>query len=86
MLDTGVLDLGNSAVTLTLSGFSDFTHGQIINCQSASVSGTSASILMLPAGFDTSTAFGSFSSAGIVHFAGTPLVVPAGKSIGSAAF
>ena len=37
------------------------------------------SLLLLPAGFNTATGFGSYISAGLTHTAGTILTVPAGK-------
>ena len=37
------------------------------------------SLLIVPAGFNTSTAFASFSTLGLTHTLGTTLTVPAGQ-------
>ena len=56
-------------------------QGTLQNTGSLSVSIGANSLLLLPAGFNTATGFGSYSSLGLTHDLGTTLTVPAGTSI-----
>jgi mucin-19 len=57
----------------------DLCNGQLKNVGSMSVSMGDNSLLIVPPGFDPSTAFRSFSSSGLTHTAGTKLTVNAGQ-------
>ena len=61
------------------SSIADFSQGILQNTASTTVTAGPFSLVNFPAGFNTATAFASYSSLGITHFVGTPLVVPAGR-------
>ena len=81
----GVLDFGNSQATLAVgsSCIVDLSQANLTNVGAMNVSVAASSLLIVPAGFNPYTAFGSFScsSSSIVHTVGTTLVVPAGKNL-----
>ncbi len=58
------------------------TSGTWQNLGSMAVSMGANSLLIVPAGFNPSTGFGSYSSLGLTHTAGTTLIVPAGQGFG----
>lgn len=59
----------------------DFGRGSILNSTLASVAADNQTLIILPAGFDPSTEFASFSPNALVHTAGTTLVIPVDRSI-----
>ena len=84
LTDSGIFDGGNSSAVLS-SGSScilDFSTGSVQNTGATVVSMGINSLLIVPAGFDTSTGFSSSSTLGLTHTAGTTLVVPAGQGFG----
>lgn len=70
---------GGSASVYAASSIIDLTGDTLLNTQSMSVNIDANSLLTVPAGFNPATGFGSFHCQGIVHTAGTPLMVPAGQ-------
>src|SRR5262249_39316153 len=56
--------------------------GTVQRAGSMSVNIDANSLLIVPFGFNLNTGFGTLNSSGIVHSAGTPLVVPVGKGFG----
>ena len=60
----------------------DLSQTTLQNVGSLTVNMGPDSLLMLPAGFNPATGFGSLTSAGLVHVAGTTLTVPAGQGFG----
>ena len=73
----GVLVVGSSSIV-------DLSQGSTINTGSMSLSIGADSLLIIPPGFNPATAFASYSNAGMVHTAGTPLVLAAGQSFAGA--
>jgi autotransporter-associated beta strand protein len=65
----------NTIINLSLSG------GLLKNTQAASLTLGANSLLIVPSGFDPTTAFANFSSAGITHTVGTTLAVSSGQTI-----
>ena len=78
-VNQGVFDGGNSPGVLSgqLPGRS--RHRRLENLGSTVRGHGRNSLLLMPAGFNPATAFGSFSSQGLTHTAGTTMTVPAGK-------
>ena len=60
------------------SAIFDLSQGTLQNVGSMSVDMGANSLLLLPAGFNPTTGFGSYSSLGLTHVVGTTLTVPAG--------
>ena len=82
-VNSGIFDAGNSSAVLSGSDcILDLSTGTWQNLGAATVSMGPDSLLIVPPGFDTSTGFGSYSSLGLTHTAGTTLVVPAGQGFG----
>ena len=71
----GCLSAANSCIL-------DFSNGTLQNVASISVSVGANSLVIIPAGFERATQFGSYTSLGFTHTAGTTLVVPAGQGFG----
>ena len=79
LLNQGTIDGGGGAATLVDNGLVDFTAGTWKNYSAWSVNVGANSLLVVPAGFNPSTAFGSYSSQGLLYSPGSTLDVPAGK-------
>ena len=76
----GVFDGGGgTAVVNAVSSIVDLSRGTLQNVGSMSMSLDANSLLIIPAGFDPYKLFGNFSSAGLTHYIGTTLNVPAGQ-------
>ena len=76
----GELDLADSAAALAWDDVVvDFSPGRVLGAGSASLTMGPNSLLIVAPLFDPGAVFGSYSSAGLTHTAGTTLVVPAGK-------
>jgi fibronectin-binding autotransporter adhesin len=75
----GVFDGGGGQGTLIVGSSSlvDFSQGETINTGSMSLSIGANSLLIVPPGFNPASAFGSYRNSGMIHTAGTPLVVAA---------
>ena len=82
LLNQGTFDGGNNSGTLEANCLVDLTSGTWTNLGKMSVNMGANSLLIVPAGFNTATGFGSFTTQGLVHTAGTTLTVPAGKGFG----
>ena len=78
--NAGVFDGSNSPATLVASGVVDLASGTWTNLGATSVNLGANSLLIVPAGFNTATAFGSYSSLGLAYTLGSTLTVPAGRS------
>jgi hypothetical protein len=80
--NVGVLDFKGTSSTINVAdgGRVDFSAGTIANAGSASFHVGANSITTVAAGFDPYAVFGNFSTQGIVHTAGTELVIPAGMT------
>ena len=81
-VNNGTFDGANSPAALTANCLVDLTSGTWENLSDLSVSMGANSLLIVPAGFNPSTGFGSYASAGITHTAGTVLTVAAGQGFG----
>jgi autotransporter-associated beta strand protein len=80
LTNQGVFDgAGGSASIAATNSIVDFSAGTLQNVGAMSVSIGLNSLMIVPAGFNPYAAFGSFSSQGILHFAGTPLVLTANQ-------
>jgi autotransporter-associated beta strand protein len=80
LTNQGVFDgAGGSASIAASNSIVDFSAGTLQNIGAMSVSVGPNSLMIIPAGFNPYAAFGSFSAQGILHFAGTPLVLAAGQ-------
>ena len=76
----GTLDFVASSANLALdSGVFDFSAGTLANSASASISVAPGVLVIVQPGYDLAAHLSSFTSSGIVHEAGTTLVVPAGQ-------
>ena len=71
----GPLDFANSSTTLTVSDFADFSAG-FANSASATIHAGPNSMVFLPAGFDVNSQLREFTSSGLVHTVGSPLLIP----------
>ena len=80
LTNQGTFDGGGGAGLLSGTNcIIDLSQGTLKGVGSMSVDMGANSLLLLPAGFNTATGFGSYISAGLTHTAGTILTVPAGK-------
>jgi T5SS/PEP-CTERM-associated repeat protein len=80
LVNQGVVDGGNSPATFGANCLVDLTAGTWKNYSDWSVNVGANGLLIIPAGFNPSTAFAGITTAGLpVHVAGTPLAVPAGQ-------
>jgi autotransporter-associated beta strand protein len=74
----GTFDLSNSSATINLTSASlDLSNAILVNAKNMSLSISSASILIVPNGFDPAGYFKSYTNYGILHQAGSPLTIPA---------
>ena len=77
--NAGVFDGGGGSATISANCMLDMSKGTWQNLGHTTLNMGSSSLLIVPAGINPSTFFGSYTSLGITHTAGTTLVVPAGK-------
>ena len=80
----GIIDFTNSDATLVIgsSCIVDLSHATLTNVTAMTVSMGPNSLLIVPVGFDPSTAFAHYSSLGLTHTLGATLAVPAGQGFG----
>lgn len=73
----GILDFGSGNATMNAgdSGLFDFSRGSIVNATGASFSAGPNTLTIFPTGFNPDVEIGSFTSQGMVHTAGSTLVV-----------
>ncbi|KPK46951.1 MAG: hypothetical protein AMK72_09060, partial [Planctomycetes bacterium SM23_25] len=78
----GDLDFGGMVVTLDVrdGGAVDMRSGNVLNAGSASLAIEANSVAVFASGFDPYAVFGSYTCAGITHFAGSTLTIPAGHN------
>ena len=76
--NSGTFAAGGSGATLNATNILDITAGTWQNLGSLNLNMSANSLLIVPAGFDTSTGFAHYSTLGITHTAGTTLTVPTG--------
>ena len=74
-----LFDASNSSAVLVASGIVDLSNS--VNLGGMSVHMRPNSLLIVPAGFDPSTGFTSYSSQGLTCSAGTPILIPAGAVV-----
>ena len=80
LVNQGVFDGGGGTGSLNVtSGIFDLSQGTLQNVGAMSVSVDGNSLLIVPAGFNPATGFGSLNSSGLIHNAGTTLLVPAAQ-------
>ena len=84
LANMGTFDGGNGYGSLVIGSacIVNLGSGSLTNVGHLSVTVGANSLLIVPAGFNASKAFGSYSSSGILHVAGSTLQVPGGKSFG----
>jgi hypothetical protein len=78
-VNQGVFDGQDSPGVLNANCLVDLSVGTWKNLGATSVNMGANSLLIVPAGFNPSTSFGSYNSQGVTYTLGTTLVVPAGK-------
>ncbi|MGA9042844.1 MAG: hypothetical protein WB421_20110, partial [Terriglobales bacterium] len=81
LANQGVLDAMGGTAVLTVAGSAiiDLSQGSLVNTGSMTLSIGPNSLLLVPAGFNPSSAFGSYGNAGLLHSVGTPLTVLPGQ-------
>ena len=70
---------GTAVLTVTGSAIIDLSQASLVNTGSMSLSIGPNSLLLVPAGFNPATAFGSYGNAGLLHNVGTPLTMLPGQ-------
>jgi fibronectin-binding autotransporter adhesin len=70
---------GHGVINLAGSCIADFSQGAIVNAGSMAVTAGPNSLVIVPAGFSTSTGFASYVTLGLTYTGGTTLFVPAGQ-------
>jgi hypothetical protein len=75
----GTLDFGGARVTLAGGGIMDFSRGRILGADLATVTAGPDSLVIVAPGFDPAAEFGRFVSQGLVHVAGSDLVLGEGQ-------
>ena len=68
----GIFDGGNGPGTLIANGILDMTKGTWQDLEATSVNMSSNGLLIVPAGFNTSTRFGSYSTLGLTYTTDRP--------------
>ncbi len=71
----------NALLSVGANAFADFSKGTILNAQNASITGEAGSLISFPATFNPLTQLAHISTAGLVHFDGQPLNVPANQKL-----
>ncbi len=79
LLNQGIISGGTQAASLIASGIVNLSGGSLQNLAAISLSVSSNSLLVVPAGFNPAASFGSYSNSGLTYTLGSPLTVPAGK-------
>jgi autotransporter-associated beta strand protein len=81
LVNQGIIAGNGTPALLSANGILDLTSGTWRSLGTLSLSMSANSLLIVPAGFNTSTGFAHYSTLGLTHTVGTTLTVPAGKSI-----
>ncbi|MEI8373857.1 MAG: hypothetical protein WCJ35_13600, partial [Planctomycetota bacterium] len=81
--DYGTLDFGSGTgkISGAAGSWIDLSQTSILNASRGTMNLGSNSVLVVPAGFTPNTAFGGFTTGGLVHQAGTTLTIPLGYNI-----
>ena len=79
LVNQGSFSGGSTPASLGASGILDLTSGTWQNLAATSLSMGANSLLIVPAGFNPSTGFAHYTTLGMTHTAGSPLIVPAGQ-------
>ena len=84
LVNQGAIDGAGGRGVLSIAGstIADFSQGSLVNAGSMSVTVGPDSLVIVPAGFNTATALGHYTSLGLTHTASTTLIVPAGQGFG----
>jgi hypothetical protein len=77
----GTLDLAGIALTIAPTGIANFASTSFQGTSNATLTGAPNSLMIFSTGVDPASVFGSFSTLGVLHTAGTTLVVPTGQTI-----
>jgi autotransporter-associated beta strand protein len=77
----GIFAGGSGPAALSANGILDLSSGTWQNLAAISLSLGANSLSIVPAGFNPSTGFGSYSTLGLTHTVGTTLNVPADQGI-----
>ncbi len=77
----GILDCADAATDITAGGIIDLSQGQIVNAEQMSMTVGADSLTLYAPGHDPAAIFKNFHSDGLVHEVGTPLIIPAGKTV-----
>jgi hypothetical protein len=77
----GELDLASNPVTIAPTGIADFTSATFAGTSNATLIGAPDSLMIFSPGVDPTAVFGSFSTGGTLHTAGSTLVIPTGATI-----
>ena len=80
LANQGLIEGNGAAATLTANCIVDLTSGAWQDYSGWSVNVGANSLLVVPAGFNPSSAFAGYSSQGLLYTAGSTLNVPAGKA------
>ena len=64
---------------MNANGIVDMTRGTWQNLGATSLSMSTNGLLIVPAGFDPSTRFGSYSTLGLTYTMGSTFMIPAGR-------
>lgn len=75
------IDLSTGSSTINYSGLFDLSTSTVLGGSGASVTGGANSLIVVPAGFDPSARFASFSTGGLVHTSGTLFTIPQGTTV-----
>ncbi len=75
----GELDFEGSTAVLGGGGLINFSRGALLNAENATVHAGRRSLTIFAEDFDPRTQLGRFRSDGLVHFAGSDLLVPSGR-------
>ena len=78
----GIFAGNGTPVILSAGGILDLTSGTWQKLSTISLSIGANSLLIVPAGFNPSTGFASYTTLGLTHTVGTTLTVPAGEGFG----
>jgi hypothetical protein len=77
----GTLDLAESSVTIAPTGIANLASASFQGTSSATLIGAADSLMIFSPGVVPANTFGTFSTQGIVHIAGTTLVLSSGQTI-----
>lgn len=77
----GTLDLEGRSVALSGGGLMNFSRGTLAGTQNASLTVGPRSLTIFAAGYDQAAEWGAFASEGLVHYAGSDLLIDAADGV-----